>query len=72
MRSGLFLFVLIFSVHSILFSQPNPSAETAVKIKQVENGLFERLLINGKTYTVQERMKYHKVNGVSIAVIDNY
>jgi CubicO group peptidase (beta-lactamase class C family) len=72
MRSGLYLLVFTFSVHVNLFSQPNPSAETAVKIKQVENGLFERLLINGKTYSLQERMKYHKVNGVSIAVIDNY
>lgn len=42
------------------------------KIARVENSLMASLIIDGKLYTLSERMKYHNVTGLSVAVIDNY
>ncbi|MEP6713107.1 MAG: serine hydrolase domain-containing protein [Ferruginibacter sp.] len=64
------IFILIIS-YSPAFCQPTIES----KIKRIENGLtqeifsFDSSTIN--RMNIAERMKYHKVNGVSIAVIEN-
>ena len=43
------------------------------KIKQVEQNLIGRIQIEGDLpQTIQQRMAYYKLSGVSIAVIHNY
>jgi CubicO group peptidase (beta-lactamase class C family) len=42
------------------------------KIAQVENSLAGRLVVDGKWYSLDERMKHYNVAGLSVAVIDNY
>ena len=42
------------------------------QITQVEASLSGRLVIDGKLYTLSERMKKYNVAGLSVAVIDNY
>lgn len=46
------------------------AATPDARVAQVENGLRPPVLIEGdKTWTLEERMKFYKVEGVSIAVI---
>jgi CubicO group peptidase (beta-lactamase class C family) len=74
-----FSFVLIvFFLNTCTSQETNPaySKETEDKIKQVENGLSgwvqaEADKSAGK-WNLQDRMKFYKVNGLSIAVIHNY
>lgn len=43
------------------------------RIQHVENGLLPPVLVKGvPAWTIQERMKYYKIPGVSIAVIKDY
>ena len=42
------------------------------QIARVETSLSGSLVIDGKTYTLSERMKHYNVSGLSVAVIDNY
>ena len=43
------------------------------RIQHVENGLLPPVLVKGApAWTIQERMKYYKIPGVSIAVINDY
>ncbi|MBE7169008.1 MAG: serine hydrolase [Williamsia sp.] len=42
------------------------------QISRVENSLSGGLVIDGKLYTLSERMKRTHVTGLSVAVIDNY
>lgn len=42
------------------------------KIAQVETSLSGGLVIDGKLYSLAERMKHYNVAGLSVAVIDNY
>ncbi|MCK7558451.1 beta-lactamase family protein [Chitinophaga sedimenti] len=50
------------------------AAQQAVneQIARVESSLSGRLVIDGKLYSLTERMKHYNVQGVSVAVIDNY
>ncbi|HUE83728.1 MAG TPA: serine hydrolase [Pyrinomonadaceae bacterium] len=73
----LLLLALVFPAVSLAQSGPNPSeppnAETELRIRRVEHGLLPPVLIKGDaTWSIEERMKHHKVPGVSIAVINNY
>lgn len=52
--------------------QTSYSKEVEEKIKQVENNLAGRVKVNGKGYTILERMAYYKIKGLSVAVVDNY
>jgi len=64
----LFLTVLI----SNCFAQQDK--ETLSEIHAIENGLIENIQIKGEsiqTFTIQERMDFYKVPGVSIAVVKN-
>src|SRR5262245_32218175 len=58
----------------IVFSQV-ASGQSSVqpRIEHVEKGLLSAVLIKGDSgRTIQERMKFYRVPGVSIAVINNY
>lgn len=53
----------------ITFTQPSIQSRTA----RVESGLLPPILIKGEPgWSIHERMKHHKVPGVSIAVINNF
>lgn len=64
-----FLLLIAFSLSSQTYSP-----EVTAKIKQVEKNLGGWVQIEGasKKWTLEERMKYYKVHGLSIAVINNY
>jgi CubicO group peptidase (beta-lactamase class C family) len=48
------------------------SKEVEEKIKEVENNITGRLVLNNeKPSTILERMKFHNVKGLSIAIIEN-
>lgn len=58
-----------------LYSQDNPTypANIEAKIKQVENNLAGKIKIEGDSlWNLQERIKYHKIPSVSIAVIHDH
>jgi len=42
------------------------------QIARVETSLSGGLVIDGKTFTLSERMKHYNILGLSVAVIDNY
>lgn len=55
-----------------VLAQTKYSKEIETQIKQFENNLSGRVIINGKPDNILDRMAYYKVKGVSIAVIENY
>lgn len=71
-----FLFSLLFILTgspSLFAQQKKYSKEIEEKIKQVEQNLASWVQIEGAPkWTLQERMKAYKANGVSIAVIKDY
>ncbi len=62
---------LCLTVGSLL-AQNKYSKEIETQIKQFENNLSGRVIINGKSDNIFDRMAFYKVKGVSIAVIENY
>ncbi|WP_428654413.1 serine hydrolase [Runella sp.] len=67
-----FLSITLWLSIGHLMAQTTYSKEIEEQIKQVENNLAARVIINGKADNILERMAYFKVKGLSIAVIDNY
>jgi CubicO group peptidase (beta-lactamase class C family) len=66
------LFALLL-ICSNLSSQNNYSAATLEKIKAIESSITGNILLNdAMPGTIEERMAKYKVNGLSIAVINNY
>ena len=61
---------------SLIFIASHSFAQVADKqrIGKVENGLLPPVLINGehKAYSIQERLAFYKIPGVSIAVINDF
>jgi len=54
-------------------SQTTYSPETEERIKLVENSLGDRVRTQyDTTWNLEERMKHHKITGVSIAVVDDF
>jgi CubicO group peptidase (beta-lactamase class C family) len=53
-------------------AQQQHSKAVIEQIAQVETKLSGSLVIDGKWYTLAERMKHYNVAGLSVAVIDNY
>jgi len=71
-RINLLQILLIFFS---FFMFQNTFAQSSLKdrVIQVENNLTERIMFSGsKPMNIQERMKFYKVTGLSIAVIKNY
>ncbi len=58
----------------LVFSQVAPGQSSVQpRIERIEKGLLSAVLVKGDLgRTIQERMKFYKVPGVSIAVINNY
>jgi CubicO group peptidase (beta-lactamase class C family) len=64
---------LISSVLLTIIFQVSFSQNKAEKIHQVENNLIPFAPVEGfKAWNLEERMKYHKIQGVSIAVIKDF
>ena len=64
---SLALFVLVLS------QVATAQAPVQARIERVQNGLLPPVLVKGdRAWTLQERMKYYKVPGVSIAVINDF
>lgn len=53
-------------------AQEHYSKAVNEQIAQVETNLSGGLVIDGKPFTLAERMKHYNVAGLSVAVIDNY
>lgn len=54
-------------------SSPTPHDDRADRIHQVETGLCTPVIIEGdSTWTIEERMEHYGVQGVSIAVIEDF
>ncbi len=76
------LLVILFSITSVLAlnyfndSEKKPVAKTGdsvtAKIAAVENNWGSFKILNNKDWTIEERMKFYQVPGMSIAVINNY
>lgn len=60
--------LVVYLVPSVALGQA-----TDAKIKRVENGLLPAVLIKGDpAWSLAERLKFYKVPGLSVAVIENY
>lgn len=74
-RSNFFLAFLFLCIAQDIQSQSNPvySKETEEKIRAVEQNLGGWVQIEGQPrWTLTERMKHYHVNGISIAVINDF
>ena len=69
-----FYFILLISVllSSKLTAQTKYSKHVAEQINRVENGLYDQAKGDNKTYNILSRMEHYNVNGLSVALIDNY
>ncbi|OJJ23971.1 serine hydrolase [marine bacterium AO1-C] len=68
MRKTILAQFIIFSCTAIYFSA---QAQIKQEVKMIENSLEPRVQVKGKLkkYNILDRMKFHKVPGVSIAVV---
>ena len=65
---SIFTILIISLLQIITLGQQNN-----LKILEVENGLLPMVLIEGeKPFNIEERMKYYKVPGISVAVIKDF
>jgi CubicO group peptidase (beta-lactamase class C family) len=70
---SLLLLIGLFLFGGPLFSQNKYSAETLEKIRAVENNIAGGIIVNdAKPATIAEQMAKYKVNGMSIAIIQDY
>lgn len=65
-------FIIFWLSAGNLMAQTTYSKEIEEQIKQVENNLAERVIINGKPGNILDRMAHDNVKGLSIAVVQNY
>jgi CubicO group peptidase (beta-lactamase class C family) len=68
----LFISISLCLTIGSLWAQASYSKEIEEQIKQVENNLSGRVILNGKADNVLDRMAYYNVKGLSIAVVNNY
>ena len=67
------LIVLFLGIGITISKAQSYSKEVLERITKVENGLRANIrFTNDALWTMDERMKFHKINGVSIAVIHDY
>src|SRR5690242_17677170 len=70
MKSAFSRILLLILVSSQLVFGQSP---LEIRIKHVEQGLLPSVLIKGSPgWSIQERLKYYKIPGVSIAVIKDF
>jgi hypothetical protein len=63
----------VFLCHwlTAVIAQQHYSKAINEQIARVETTLSGGMVIDGKTYTLSERIKHYNVAGLSVAVIDN-
>jgi CubicO group peptidase (beta-lactamase class C family) len=67
------LYILVLScIFYSACSQQKYSPEVEEQIKQVENNICGRVIIEGESQNILDRMAFYKVKGLSIAVVSNY
>jgi CubicO group peptidase (beta-lactamase class C family) len=67
------LIIIIAGLSGKLFSQENYSPEVMARISKVENNLGSWYRIEGeKPFNILERLKFHNIPAVSIAVVKDY
>lgn len=66
------LAVLLCHWLTVVTAQQHYSKAVNEQIARVEASLSTGLVIDGKLYSLAERMKHYNVQGLSVAVIDNY
>ena len=71
MRLSFVLFVVLNST-LIACAQNNVPASLQERISAVENNLGTWVKIDDKGWNLQERMAFHKIHGVTVAVIKDY
>jgi CubicO group peptidase (beta-lactamase class C family) len=71
MKRVLLSISLCLTIGSLLAQTSFPK-EIEAQIKQVENNLSGRVILNGKADNILDRMAYYKVKGLSMAVVNNY
>ncbi len=71
MRKTIFVLLLLHCL-SAATAQQHYSKAVKEQIARVESNLSGSMVIDGKLYTLTERMKHYNVTGLSIAVIDHY
>ena len=72
MNKLLIIITILFGLTQNGAGQTTYSTKIQAQIKQVENNLFSRVIINGKGDNILDRMKFLKVKGLSIAVVKDY
>jgi CubicO group peptidase (beta-lactamase class C family) len=72
MKHKILLSISVYLTFCSLLAQTKYSKEIESQIKQFENSLSGRVIINGKPDNILDRMAFYKVKGLSIAVIENY
>jgi CubicO group peptidase (beta-lactamase class C family) len=74
MNRNIFASVAIAVCCVLSCNQPKPASDNVQdRIRQVEKNLFAPVRIEGEgPWTVEERLAFHKIPGVSIAVIKDY
>ena len=68
------LFFLVFSFSSYAQQNPSYNAEIEAQIKKVEQNLggWVQIQDSANTWSLQQRMAFYKIKGLSIAVVQNY
>ena len=71
MRLSFVLFIVLNSTF-IACAQNNVTASLPERISAVENNLGTWVKIDDKGWNLQDRMAFHKIHGVTVAVIKDY
>jgi CubicO group peptidase (beta-lactamase class C family) len=71
MKKLILILSLVYSLGNAR-GQTTYSKEIQNQVKQVENNLSGRIIIDGKPYNILDRMRHYNVKGLSIAVVRNY
>ena len=71
MRKFCFTVLLFHSLTTVTAQQPY-TKDVNEQIVRVENNLSGGIVIDGKPYNLQERMKHYNVKGLSIAVVKDF
>ncbi|MET0463363.1 MAG: serine hydrolase domain-containing protein [Chitinophagaceae bacterium] len=66
------LAVVLLHWFATVTAQQQYSKAVSEQIARVETNLSGGMVVDGKPYTLTERMKHYNVAGLSVAVIDNY
>lgn len=72
MKKTLLTIIILHAITQSAVGQHVYSKKVQEQIEQTETNLFGRMILNGKADNIMDRMAHYKVNGLSIAVVQNY